>query len=366
MITLFDLKRQYKTIQPELEAAILKVAKNGHYILGKEVRLFEEEFANYCGSRYCIGVASGYDAILLALESLGIGRGDEVIVPTYTFISSVLPIIRVGAKPVFVDIDPRTYTIDVDQIEKRITKQTKAILPVHLYGCPVDMDKILQIARPHNLYVIEDAAQAHGAKYKGKHVGSLGDIGCFSFYPTKNLGCMGDGGAITTNNQQVAKTIEILRNVGQKTKNIHTMLGYNSRLDEMQAAILRIKLQKLNAWNEKKRKIADYYNRELGSLPVSHQIIKNTDDSNYHIYGLCTDERDELVKYLHNNNIETGIHYPAPLHLQPCLKYLGYRNGDFPVSEKLSRKTISLPVYPELTRTEMKQIVDLIRQFYRK
>ena len=350
----------------ELSAALMKVSQSGHYILGEEVRLFENEFAGYCGTQYCIGVASGYDAILLALESLGVGESDEVIAPAFTFISSVLPIIRVGAKPVFVDIDPHTFTIDVNQIEKRITKQTKAILPVHLYGCPADMDKILQIARSYNLYVIEDAAQAHGAKYKGKCVGSLGDVGCFSFYPTKNLGCMGDGGVVTTNNYRVAKEMEILRNVGQKTKNMHTLLGYNSRLDEIQAAILRIKLQKLDAWNAKRRKISDYYNQELSGLPVSHQVITDAGVSSHHIYGLFTDKRDQLIKYLFSHNIGTGIHYPIPLHLQPCLEYLGYCEGDFPVSEKSSRQTLSLPVYPELTRTEMRQIVDLIKQFYKK
>lgn len=364
MIPLVDIIRQGKKLRPQILDSIQKIIEKGDFILGEDVGLFEEEFADYCGVENAIGVASGTDAIQLALRALEIGEGDEVIVQANTFISTVLPIIYVGAKPVLVDINPQTYNIDVSEIEKKITNRTKAIFPVHLYGQVAEMDKISEIARRHNLFVIEDACQAHGATFKGKKAGSFGDIACFSFYPGKNLGAYGDGGAVVTNNKELADKVRILRNIGQKSKYHHSVKGYNSRLDTIQAAILRIKLPNLDGWNNERREIAREFTKDLSSLPVNTPIEGPGSIANYHLYVVRASKRDALLEHLHAKQIYAGVHYPFPIHLHEALKDLGHKKGDFPISEKYSEEIISLPIFPELTKEEIGIIIDELRKFY--
>lgn len=364
MIVLVDLQRQYKQIKKDIDSAIKRVTSKGNFILGDEVKIFEEKFANYCNAKYAIGVASGSDAILLSLKSLNIGPGDEVITVANTFISTVLPITYLGAKSVLVDIDPKTYNIDTAKIESKITKRTKAILSVHLYGQPCDVDVINALARTHKLFVIEDACQAHGAIYKGKKIGNLSDLSCFSFYPGKNLGAYGDGGMITTNNKKLAEKIKILRNIGQKEKYFHIEKGYNSRLDTIQAAVLLAKLIYLDKWNERRRKIAGLYNSLLNKLDIIVPYEPDNVKSNYHLYVIRAKKRDELFEFLKKNNIFCGIHYPIPVHLQKCMKELGYKKGDFPIAEKYAKEILSLPIFPELTEKEVKYIVGTIKRFY--
>ncbi len=364
MIPFIDLKRQFSFLGPEIEASIKKVMEKGDFILGHEVTLFEKEFAGYCQTKYAVGVANGTDAILLALKTLGIGPSDEVIIPVNTFIATALPIVNLGAKPVFVDVDKNTYNIDVDKIEEKITKKTKAIIPVHLYGQIANMKKIMSIARKHKLYVIEDACQAHGSEYKGKRAGSFGDIGCFSFYPGKNLGAYGDAGAITTNNKNLSEKIKILRNVGQKEKYHHIELGHNSRLDTVQAAILRIKLPHLNIWNEKRRQHVALYKKLLSVLDIVLPYEPNENLSNYHLYVVRVKKRDDLLSYLKEQGIYCGIHYPIPLHLQKCLASLGYKEKDFPIAEHQAKEIISLPMFPELKEKEIELITNHIKKFY--
>lgn len=364
MIPLVNIVRQDKTLQPEIFSAMQKTTRRGDFILGEDTAHFEREYAKYCGVRYAVGVASGTDAILLALRALGIGKGDEVIVPANTFISTVLPIIYLGAKPVLVDINPDTYNIDIQKIEQRITKHTKVILPVHLYGQIAEMDAITRIAKKHRLFVIEDACQAHGALYKKKKAGSFGDIACFSFYPGKNIGAYGDGGAIVTNNRRLAQKIRILRNIGQKSKYLHTVKGYNSRLDTLQAAILRIKLHHLDSWNRERRKIAVYYNRKLrGSLFIT-PVERKESVGNYHLYVIRVKKRNALLAYLHKKGIGAGVHYPIPIHLHKALCDIGYKKGDFPITEKYAKEILSLPIFPGLTRRECDLIIGRIRNFY--
>lgn len=367
MIPLVDLKKQYLEIRKELDPAVGRVLKNGNFILGKEVGLFEKEFARFCRVKFCVGVASGWDAIVLSLKALGIGPGDEVITQANTFIASVFPIIAVGAKPILVDVDEDTLRISPNLIQKAITKKTKAIIPVHLYGYPAEMDKILEITRRYHLFVIEDAAQAHGSLYHNRYCGSWGDIGAYSFYPGKNLGAAGDAGAIVTNNKNLAEKIKIMRDVGQSRKYYHTLFGYNSRLDTLQAAVLSVKLKKLNQWNQQRRQLAKIYDRLLADLPLKlpegpSPYIKN----NYHLYVIRTEKRDQLLEYLKRKSIYCGIHYPVPVHLQKALKYLDYQKGDFPVTEKSARKILSLPIFPQLKEKEVVQISNLIHKFFEK
>ena len=343
-----DLKKQHSFIQSEVNSALLRVASSGIYSLGNEVLSFESEFAEYCGVKKCLGVASGYDAIKIALRAIDIRPNDEVIIPAFTFISTVLPVLDLGAIPVFVDVNLNTQTVDVEHIKKVITKKTKAILPVHLYGNLADMDSIKKIANKYNIFVVEDAAQAHGALYKGKKAGSLGDIGCFSFYPTKNLGAFGDAGCITTNSIFLAERIQLFRNLGQQKKNLHIEFGYNSRLDELQAAVLRIKLKHLDYWNTKRKHIARVYREDLQSCQLKLPPVDENIQQNYHLFVIQTDRRDELCRFLLRHGIQTSIHYPVPLHLHPCFRYLGYKKNAFPVSEKLSQEVLSLPMHPEL------------------
>lgn len=362
MIPFIDLKREYAEIGEEIDKAIQRVLDKQWFLLGEELEKFEQEFSNYIVVKHAIGVQSGSDALFLAIKALGIGSGNEVITVSHTFISTVDAIVRNGAKPVFVDIDPETYTMDVSQIEDKITKKTKAIIPVHLYGHPVDMDPIMEIAKKYKLFVIEDACQAHGAEYKGKKVGSIGDLGCFSFYPSKNLGAYGDGGMIVTNDEELSKKLSMLRNYGQSKKYYHDFIGVNSRLDEIQAAILRVKLKHLDEWNEKRKSIAKLYNELLKDSNVILPIEKNYAKHVYHLYVIRSKNRDKLQQYLLEKGIQTQIHYPVPVHRQKAYLNLGY-NVNLPVTEKISNEILSLPMYPWMKEEEVVNIAEVIKAF---
>jgi dTDP-4-amino-4,6-dideoxygalactose transaminase len=351
-----DLKAQYQSIKPEIDAAIARVLDTCQFVLGGEVAGFEQEFAAYCGTSECIALNSGTSALHLALLAAGIGPGDEVITVPFTFVASVAAVLYAGAKPVLVDIDPRCFTLDPATIESAITPRTKAILPVHLYGQSADMDPIMEIARRRGLVVIEDAAQAHGAKYKGRPVGSIGDMACFSFYPGKNLGAYGEGGALTTNNPDYANTVRTLRDWGQDRKYHHILRGYNYRMEGFQGAILRVKLRHLERWTEARRAIVGKYNRLLADSGVTRPTEMPWARHVYHVYTLRADERDALQAALHAEGIETGIHYPVPVHLQPAYADLGYGRGSFPQSEQASAEVISLPLYPEMTDDQIQTV----------
>ena len=365
MIPLVDLKVQYDSIKDEIDEAIQNVLNITSFIMGEELKRLEEEFALFCNTKYAIGVANGSDALILALRACGISKGDEIITVPHSFIATTEAITHVGGKIIFVDINPKTYTIDVSKIEEKISNKTRAIIPVHLYGQPADMDPIIELAKKYNLKVIEDAAQAHGAEYKEKKVGSIGDAGCFSFYPGKNLGAYGDAGMVVTNNEGIAEKIKLLRNHGRITKKYeHEIEGYSSRLDNLQAAILRVKLRHLNNWNEIRRKNAKKYNELLNDIdgiftPYEADYAKHV----YHLYVIRTENRDKLREELRSKDIATGIHYPIPLHLQPAYRYLGFKYGDFPITEKASQEILSLPMFAELTDEQIEEIVELIKNF---
>jgi len=356
MIPFVDLKAQYRSIKGEVDAAIARVLESGQFVLGDEVAAFEDEFAAYCRVRYAIGVNSGTSALHLALLAAGIGPGDEVITVPFTFIATVAAIVYTGARPVFVDIEPRSCTMDVSQIENSITPHTKAILPVHLYGQPADMDPILEIGRRYGLIVIEDAAQAHGAEYKGRRVGSISDLGCFSFYPGKNLGAYGEGGAVTTNNAAYACAIRMLRDWGTERKYYHEVKGYNYRMEGIQGAILRVKLHHLETWTEARRAHATRYNALLSGSTVDTPTDMPYARHVYHVYAVRTSQRDVLQQSLHAQGIQTGIHYPIPIHLQAAYADLGYQSGSFPYSEQLARHVLSLPMYPEISKAQLETI----------
>ncbi len=361
MIPFGDLKRQYFSLEKEIDKAVKKVNSRGWFILGEEGREFEKEFSEYCGEKYGIGVASGTDALIIVLKALGIWEGDEVITVPNTAIPTVSAIVSSGAKPVFVDIR-EDYLIDPGKIEKSITKKTKAIMPVHLYGQACDMEHILEIAGSYGLAVIEDCCQAHGTEYKKKKV-PIGEIGCFSFYPSKNLGANGDGGMIITSDDKLEEKLRMLRDYGQKEKFKTEIHGMNSRLDEIQASILRIKLPYLDKWNKKRRKIAFFYNSELKNLVKIPDEYKRNNHI-YHLYVIRTDKRDNLQKFLKEKEIGTAIHYPIPLHLQPAYSFLGYKEGDFPNAEKYAKEILSLPCFPELKNKEMGEIATSIKEFF--
>jgi dTDP-4-amino-4,6-dideoxygalactose transaminase len=347
MIPLVDLQAQLRSLEAEVSAAWRRVLERHDFILGEDVRLFEAEFAQYCGVPYAVGVASGTDALHLACRALDIGPGDEAIVPAMTFASTAFAVSLTGAQPVLVDVCPENALIDPAKIEAAITARTKAIIPVHLYGQCADMEAICAIARRHGLPVIEDAAQAHGAICGKARAGSIGDIGCFSFYPGKNLGCYGDGGAITTKRKEIADRIALLRNCGSRTKYYHEEIGLNSRLDTVQAAILRVKLKHLDGWNEARRRIAAIYDRIFAS---ADEVERTAHDrgSVYHLYTVRVADRDRLLKALNAQGVGAGIHYPFALHELAAYRSLGYRAGDFPVAEDWARRTLSLPLFPEL------------------
>lgn len=365
-IPLLDLKAQYETIKPEIKAAIDEVLESGNYIMGPAVKQFEESIAEYCGVKYAIGVANGTDALLLTLDALGIGPGDEVITSPFTFFASAEVISQLGATPVFVDIEPDTYNMDAKKLEAAITSKTKAVIPVHIFGQPVDMDVIMEIAEKHNLYVIEDACQAIGAMYKEKRVGSIGTAGCFSFFPTKNLGGYGDGGIIVTNSEELAKKAQILRVHGSYPKYYHSMVGYNSRLDALQAAILQVKLKYIDQWNQLRREKAALYDNSLKNLPVQIPFIQSERETVYHLYIIQTECRDELIEYLKENGVASGIYYPVPLHQQQIYEGLGYEDGSLPEAEKAAQGTLALPLYPELQLEEQQYVVSVVKQFFEK
>ncbi len=362
-IPLVDLKAQYQVIKPEIDAAMQRVVDNTSFILGKEVSQFETDYAAFCKAKYCVGMDSGTAALHLALIICGVKPGDEVITTTHTFVATAEVISVIGAKPVLVDIDPRTYNFDPNVIERVITPRTRAIIPVHLYGQPAEMDPILDIARKHNLRVIEDAAQAHGAEYRGRRAGSMGDVACFSFFPSKNLGAYGDAGALVTNDADLADRARMLRNHGRVDKYEHQFVGYGYRLDALQAAILGAKLPHLDAWNARRREIADYYTELFTTTDLVTPYCPPHITPIYHIYAVRSKQRDALQKHLKARGIETGIHYPIPLHLQPVYQSLGYKRSDFPIAEQVANEELSLPMYPELTDTQVQQIVQSVTEF---
>lgn len=364
MIPILDLKAQYESIKDEINVAIAEVLESTQFILGPAVRELEQQVAAYCGCKYGVGVASGTDALRLTLAALGIGPGDEVITTPFTFIATANTISHCDARPVFVDIDARTYNIDPAAIEAAITEHTKAILPVHLYGQPADMDPIVELAEAHGLYVIEDAAQAIGARYKGQGVGCIGHAGCLSFYPTKNLGAYGDGGMVVTNDAALAEKIDVLRRQGSKKKYHAQVLGFNSRLDSLQAAILGVKLKYLDGWNKTRRQVAQRYNDLLAGLPVTTPYESPDAYHVYHQYTIRAQQRDALAAYLKERGVGTMIYYPVPLHLQGLYASLGYGEGSLPVSETASREVLSLPMYPELTEAQQQEVARAIREFY--
>jgi dTDP-4-amino-4,6-dideoxygalactose transaminase len=375
-IPMLDLKQQYATIKEEIHAAIDQLLDSQQFILGPEVEALEKELADYCQCKYAYGVSSGTDALLLALMAVGVKPGDEVITTPYSFFATSGSIVRLGGIPLYVDIEPETFNINVDQIESKITKNTKAILPVHLAGQVAAMDPIIELAQRYGLYVIEDACQAIGADYKGKRAGSIGDIGCFSFFPSKNLGGYGDSGLITSNDPELAEKCSLLRNHGMRPKYHNRLIGGNFRMDAIQAAVLRVKFRYLEQWTETRRLHAALYQK----LFTQHEIVVSLDEYGvkngivlpvetgfgrhiYHLYMIRTKYRDELAAFLKKQGIGNEIYYPIPLHLQECFKVMGYKPGDYPHSELASKDSLALPIYPELTEDMMVRIVDTIAEF---
>ncbi|AGX45289.1 DegT/DnrJ/EryC1/StrS family aminotransferase [Clostridium saccharobutylicum] len=391
-IPLIDLKAQYKSIAEDLDRVTKEVLSSAGYIMGKNVTEFEKEFAEYVGVKHAISVGNGTDALVIALKSLGIGEGDEVITTPFTFFATAETISAVGAIPVFVDVEKDTFDIDPSKIEEKITSKTKAIVPVHIFGQSARMDEINEIAKKHNLKVIEDACQAVGSKYKGRNIGTLGDVACFSFFPTKNLGCAGDGGMIVTSDDDIATIARALRTHGsgengQKAYNLlnniteevatvqnaddtvynplkyyNYLIGYNTRLDAIQAAILRVKLPHLDRWNARRREIAKIYDEKLKDTNLVTPVIKEENEPVYHMYILQSEDREAMLSKLKEKGVATGVYYPVPLHLQKVYKNLGYKEGDMPVAEYLSHRTFAIPVYPELTDEQVDYIVDAIKK----
>ncbi|MFC1646344.1 DegT/DnrJ/EryC1/StrS family aminotransferase [Candidatus Omnitrophota bacterium] len=363
---LFDLDKQYSAIKSDFWKRLKSILEKSDFILGQEVKAFEEEFSRFCHCKYAIGVNSGTDALFLSLKCLNIGLGDEVIIPAFSFIATSFAVSYTGAKPVFVDIDPKTYNIDPELIERAITKKTKAIIPVHLFGLCAGMPKIQRIARKHGLYIIEDVAQAHGAKIKAKTAGSMGHFGCFSFYPTKNLSAFGDAGMITTNSKKYYKKLLQLRDCGRVKKRYeHVIIGYNSRLDNIQAAFLRLKLKHLSKWTSKRICNAKAYSWLLKDVKgVTTPFVPRGFKHAYHAYSILTNKRARLIKEFKENNIASSIFYQIPLHLQKANRFLGYKRGDFPISEKISKQIISLPIHPSLSMKEILRTVSIIRKVH--
>ena len=352
-----------KELDKEIRSAFERVYTRSWYIEGVEDQKFEKAFAEFCSSKYCVGVGNGLDALMLALKAIGVGVGDEVIVPSNTYIATALAVTYVGATPKFVEPDVRTFNINPVKIESAITEKTRAIMPVHLYGQPCDMDLIMEIAKKYHLYIIEDCAQAHGAKYKGKVIGSFGDAAGFSFYPGKNLGALGDAGATVTNNETIAKAVRALGNYGSDYKYHHIYLGNNSRLDEIQAAFLSVKLPHLDRMNQERRKIAEKYLTGINNPYVELPYVPEYANPVWHIFAVRSNSRDELEKYLNDNGIGTNKHYPIPMHLQECYRNLGYKEGDFPIAEEISRTELSLPMYYGMSDEEVEYVINKINSF---
>jgi dTDP-3-amino-3,4,6-trideoxy-alpha-D-glucose transaminase len=362
-VPFLELKSQYAAIKDEIDAAIARVLERAWFILGAELEAFEAEFAAACGANYCIGVGNGTEALHLALRALGVGPGDEIITVAHTFIATALAISWTGARPVLVEVDPRTYTIDVERAAAAITPSTKALLPVHLYGQPADMSALMELARAHDLQVLEDCAQSHGARYNGQIVGTFGQIGSFSFYPGKNLGAYGDGGALVTNDATLAERLRLLRNYGQTTKYQHEIQGYNSRLDELQAAVLGVKLRYLDTWNERRRALAARYDALLADCGLILPQVASDREHVYHLYAVRSPHRDAMQRHLAAHGIGTLVHYPTPIHLQPAYAGLGMARGALPFSERIADEVLSLPLYPEMSEAQQHAVVAAVQSF---
>lgn len=362
-IPLVDLHAQYLSIQPAIDAAIQEIISTSSFVMGPAVREFEAAFAQFCHVAHCIGVSNGTAALELALRALEIGPGDEVITASHTFIATAEAISNVGAKPVFVEIQPDTYNLDPAAVAAAITPATRAIVPVHIYGQPADMSAIMALAAEYQLAVVEDAAQAHGATWQGKPTGGLGTIACFSFYPGKNLGAYGDAGAVTTDDPTLAERVRLLRNHGRRSKYVHDVIGTNERIDTLQAAILAAKLPHLAAWTSKRQALAAHYNTLLADSDLVLPVVAAEATAAWHLYVIRTAQRDELLNHLQAHGVGAGIHYPVPLHLQPAYAHLGYQQGDLPITEEVANSCLSLPLYPELTTAQQTRIADLILNF---
>ena len=377
-VPFIDLRGQYEAVREEIDSAIREVMESSAFVLCEVVEKFEQEIASYCGSKYAVGLASGTDALILSMRALGIGEGDEVIVPAFTFVATVSAVVHAGARPVFVDVEPESFNLNAGQIREKLFPHVRAIIPVHLYGLPADMDPLLELARDRGLLVIEDVAQALGAQYRGSRVGSLGDVGCLSFYPTKNLGGAGDGGMVVADNEELAQQLRLLRNQADASvlggnKYHHDKLGYNSRLDSLQAAILRAKLPHLEAWNRRRAEHAAHYRALLDGLPV---VLPTEPEGSTHVYDLFTirvvsdgplsgsDSRDQLQAHLASRGIGSAVYYPIPLHLQGAFSDLGHKEGDFPVSERLCQEVLSLPICPELSEEQIATVAEAIKDFF--
>ncbi len=363
MIPFSDLKLQYLSLKEELDASIQRVLDSGWFILGQEVDAFEEEFAAYVGARHAVGVGSGTEALHLGLLACDVGPGDEVITVSHTAVATVAAIDLTGARPIFVDIEPRSYTMDPSRLEEKIGPATKAILPVQIYGQAADMDPILSIARRHGLKVVEDAAQAHGAEYNGRKAGSVGDVGCFSFYPTKNLGAFGDGGLVVTSDEVLAERLKLLRQYGWTERYVSSIKGTNSRLDELQAAILRVKLNKLDEWNAIRREHAALYDELLGGAAVVTPAEMGYGKHCYHIYAVRSQHREELRQFLRERGVGALVHYPVPVHLQEAYRDVGLGEGSLPVTEQVASEVLTLPVAPEVTEEQIRTVCDLVYEF---
>lgn len=363
MIEFMDIKRQYNLHKAEFLEAIENVCEETAFSGGKYVEKFEKEFAQYIGTEYCSCVDSGTAALFLAVKALGISEGDEVIVPANTFIASAWGAVHAGATPVFVDCTSDTWEIDANKLEEKITKRTKAIIGVHLYGHPFDFDEVNRIAKKHGLYVIEDCAQAHGALYKGRKVGTLGDIACFSFYPGKNIGAFGEGGAITTNNAEYYNTVNLLKNHGSSVRYHHDVVGYNMRMDGIQGAVLSTKIKYLDEWNQKRREIAARYKEQIRNSKIIFQKVSESVVSAYHLFEIQVDDSEKFMKYMNNKGILCGRHYPIPCHLQKAFAHLGYTVGDMPNAEKLAMHCITLPLFPELTESEVSRVIAACNEY---
>ncbi len=389
MIPVMNVQRQYASLQNELDNAALEVLHSGGYILGPKVQEFEKEFAKYCGAKYAVGVGNGTDALVMALLACGIKSGDEVITTAMTFVSTAEAIAQVGATPVFVDIDPKTYTMDPDKLEAAFTVNTKAVIPVHIYGQAADMDEICKIAHGHNAYVIEDCAQAAGAKYKGRRTCSLGDIACVSFFPTKNLGAAGDAGIVVTNNEDLYKGVMAYRVHGSGLNGAYTyaringlefdeskidfhgnlpkyynyLVGFNSRLDALQAAMLSVKLPHLDDWNERRRQIAAIYNEKITNTAVTKPVVAEYNEHIFYVYPMKVADRTKFRAYLEEKGVTTGVYFPVPMHEQACFSKLGYKHGDFPVAEDLAEHGVTIPMFPELTDEEIQTVIDAINSY---
>ncbi|MEI7534829.1 MAG: DegT/DnrJ/EryC1/StrS family aminotransferase [Verrucomicrobiae bacterium] len=361
-----DLRAQLKPLRAEIDAAIARTLDNCSFCLGPDVAQFEKDFAAFCGAQHALGFNSGTSALHVAMLLLGVGPGDEVITTPYTFIATSWAISYCGAKPVYVDIDEATFNLDPKLIEKAITPRTKAVLPVHLYGQPFDVDAVATVCKKHNLPFVEDAAQAHGAKYKGKSIGTFGAVSCFSFYPAKNLGACGEGGALVTNDAKLAARAKSLREHGSTVRYHHDEVGYNYRLEGIQGAVLGVKLKHLAHWTRERQRVAARYAELLKDTPLQLPTVTAGNESAWHLYTVRSPRRDELKKFLDENKIGNAVHYPMPLHLQKVYAPLGYKAGDFPVAEKASREVLSLPMFPELTDAQIQRVADVVKEFFRR